>query len=277
MRTKAAVAVVTAALSGVLGCGTASPADLTIPGSGNPEYVLRALANEFNGRQREHRVTVPPSSGTAGAIRDVLSDKAVLGRVGRRVTEEERAKGLAFVAVGRDAVVFVAGADVSVRSVTTSQMLDAFTGKITDWRALGAKAGPIRAVGRETGDASWAALAKAAPAFRDLTFGSGVKIVHLDPQLIELLDRYGTSLGLLNRSALYAATTRVVPLALDAVEATAENVLSGRYPVVLELGLIHKAGDALPAAGQAFLAFLRSPDGLRILRAHSVVPPQSGS
>jgi hypothetical protein len=36
---------------------------LTIPGSGNPEFVLSELATAFNARQSEHRVVVPHRRG----------------------------------------------------------------------------------------------------------------------------------------------------------------------------------------------------------------------
>jgi phosphate transport system substrate-binding protein len=156
-------------------------------------------------------------------------------------------------------------------------MSDAFTGKITDWRELGAKPGPIRAIGREAGDASRQALASRIKAFRDISFGPGVKVVNLDPQMIDLLDRFDTSLGFLNRSALYAAKTKVVPLTLDAVDPTLANLSSGRYPVWLEIGLIQRAGAALPGEARAFLNFLTSPEGVRILRAHGVAPVGAGN
>ena len=277
MRSKTLATTILVLLNGLLlSCGAAA-AELVIPGSGNPEYVLGVLAKEFNARQNEHRVSVPSSTGTAGGIRDVLAGKAILGRVGRPLTDAERSKGLSYIPVGRDAVVFVAGAGVSARAVTSHQMSDAFTGKITDWRELGAKPGPIRAVGRETGDASRQALASRFEAFRDISFGPGVKVVNLDPQMIDLLDRFETSLGFLNRSALYAAKTKVVALTLDGVDPTPANLSSGRYPVWLEFGLIQRTGAALPGEARAFMNFLTSPEGARILRAHGVVPVGGGN
>lgn len=248
-------------------------AELVIPGSGNPEYVLGVLAADFNARQKEHRVAVPPTSGTAGGIRDVLAGTAVLGRVGRSLTDEEKAKGLTYLPMGRDAVVFVAGAGVTVKAVTTAQMTAAFAGKYSDWRELGGKPGPIRAVGREASDASRMAMSARNPAFKDLIYGSAVKIVHLDSHTLFLLDRFETSLGLLNRSALQAAKTKLVILTLDRAEPTTENLVSGRYPIWLEFGLIHKTGATLPAEAGAFMKFLQSPEGTRILRAHGIAPP----
>lgn len=245
--------------------------DLVVPGSGNPEYVLAQLAKAFNARQQRHRVIVPPSSGTAGAVRDVGENLSSLGRVGRPLKDDEKARGLVYLPVGREPVVVVAGAGVDLTAITSAQVAGIYAGRITNWREIGGRPAPIRAIGRENTDASRQALEKVVRPLKDMRLPGTVKVVHLDPQLIALLDRYPTSLAFLNRSALAACETRVVPLILDNVEPTPENVESGRYAAVLEFGLIH--GLAGPgAAGRAFIEFIRSAEGRQILRRHGVLP-----
>ncbi len=272
MKTYRLLHLAAASLAATACAGAALAEDLAIPGSGNPEYVLAQLADVFNRQQSAHRVSVPPSTGTAGALRDVRAGTASLGRVGRPLKDAERGGGLSYVALGRDPVAFAAGAKVTARAITQAQAVDVFRGKISDWRELGGDPGPIRAIGRESADASRQALSRAIKAFENISFGDNVKAVHLDPQMIELLDRFPTSLGFLNRSGLAACKTKIVLLALDGVEPTPENVASGRYPLWLELGLIYTA-DGLTPAGKAFLEFVRSPAGARVLRAHGVLPP----
>lgn len=97
----------------------------------------------------------------------------------------------------------------------------------------------------------------------------------LVPQLIGLLDRYPTSLGFLDRSALAACTSQVVHLALDGVEPTPENLAYRRYPAWVELGRDHGPTGLTPAA-QAFLEFIRSPAGERVLRQQGILPPIGG-
>lgn len=246
--------------------------DLVVPGSGSPEYILVQLADAFNRRQSAHRVTVPSSTGTAGALRDVGAGTASLGRVGRPLKEGERKDGLVYLALGRDLVVFAGGTQVAARGLTQAQVVAVYQGKITDWRELGGKPGPIRAIGREAADASRQAINRVIRSFENIAFGENVKVVHLDPQMIELLDRFPTSLGFLNASALAACKTKIVRLALDGVEPAPENLANGRYPLWLEFGLIYKT-DRLTPAGKAFIQFIQSPAGADILRAHGVLPP----
>lgn len=241
--------------------------ELIIPGSGNPEHVLGELANAFNARQTTHRIVIPPSTGMAGAIRDVSEGISTLGRTGRPLTEAELAKGLIYIPLGREAVAVAAGAGVTVRAISSAQLTDVFTGKIANWAVLGGKPAPIRVIGKESSDAIRRQLTTQ---FKDLVYADSVKVVHLDTFLIELLDRYPTSFTVINRSALGACKTKVAILALDGVQPSVENVGNGSYPLLMEFGLIHKAGGLSPA-GKAFVEFIRSPEGVRIFRLHGVL------
>lgn len=241
---------------------------LVVPGGGNPEFVLGELAQAFNSHQTRHRVIIPPSMGTAAAVRDVSEGISALGRTGRPLNETELAKGLTYLPLGRDAVAVVGGAAVSVRAISSEQLKAVFSGKITEWGALGGKPAPIRVIGKEGTDAIRSQLNAY---FKGLTYADTVKIAHLDTQLLDLLDRYPTSFTIMNRSALGACKTKVVTLALDGVEPALENIANGRYPLTMEFGLIYKPGGLSPAA-KAFLEFVASPAGAKVLRAHGVLP-----
>lgn len=44
----------------MIAAGDVRAEDLVIPGSGNPEHLLKQMAKAFNARQSQHRVLVPP-------------------------------------------------------------------------------------------------------------------------------------------------------------------------------------------------------------------------
>ena len=244
---------------------------LVIPGSGNNEYVLAVLARTFNASQKVHQVVVPPSTGSAGALQAMEEKTATIARIGRPLKDSEHRRGVDYIPLGSDAVTFIAGTGVSVKSITAAQAFDIYSGKITNWSELGGKPAPIRAIGREGSDASRQIISRKITAFDKINYSDDVKIVHLDPQMISMLDRYPSSLGFLNLSALGAATTRLVPLALDGVPPSPANLESGTYPLRMDFGLLIRS-DALTPAGREFLAFIRAAAGIRVLRENGVLP-----
>ena len=254
----------------------ASAETLVIPGSGNPEYILTELANAYNKRQSEYRVIVPPTIGTSGALREVTEGTASMGRVGRPLKGKELNLGLTYRPIGRDPVSFVGGAGVTVSGITTQQAIDIFTGNISNWRDLGGKHEAIRAIGREKTDASLQAIMREIKAFENLQYHDNVKLVHLDSQLIELLDRFPASFAFLNRSALSGAKTKLIALQLDSVEPSADNVDAGRYKLWTEIGLIYRE-SSLTVAGRSFLEFVASPYGTQLLRANGLLPSATQS
>ena len=244
---------------------------LAIPGSGNPQYLLNELARVFNERQTAHTVVVPMSTGSAGAIRDVANGTASLGRVGRPLKDEEKKLGLSYLPLGRDAVVFVAGAKVTANNISRESAIGIFEGKIKNWQELGGAPGMIRAIGRERSDSSIQSIQKEISAFGQLVYGDDIKLAHLDHHLLELLDRYPYSFGFLNKSALLAAKTPVVILNFESTQPTTENLSSGRYRLWIELGLIYKK-STLTKAAQAFMDFVQSPEGAQRIREYGILP-----
>jgi phosphate transport system substrate-binding protein len=258
------------ALAFACACAPALGETLAIPGSGNPEYIVGQLAKAFNARQNAHTVIVPTTTGTAGALRDVGEGHTSLGRIGRPLSESERKQGFSAHSLGHDPIVFVGGAGVSVRNITRAQVLAIYSGQLNSWGPLGDYKATIRAIGREKTDTSYRAITRAIREFENVTYADTVKLVHLDSQLLELLDRYPASFGFLNRSALAAAKSKLVFLSLDSVEPNAENLASGRYPLSTEIGLVYKA-QSLSDAARAFLQFVDSAEGIQVRRAHGLV------
>ncbi|MFN0313733.1 MAG: substrate-binding domain-containing protein, partial [Burkholderiales bacterium] len=122
----------------------AAAEELLIPGAGPPERLVRALANAFNLSQSAHRASVPQSSGIAGALLAIESEGGALARFPRPLNAAEASRGLREVLFARDAVVFAVGAAVGLRDISTRQLGDIYSGKITNWKDLNASPGEIR-------------------------------------------------------------------------------------------------------------------------------------
>jgi len=149
--------------------------------------------------------------------------------------------------------------------------LKIYAGGITDWSALGGQPAHIRVIGREVTDASRRAIGSSLKPFADMAFGEPVKVVNLDPEMVALLDRFPTSLGFLNTSALKVCSTPVVMLDYNGIVPSVENMKNGLYPFWIEFGLIYKPGS-LTVEDRAFLDYLNTAAAQDLLRGLGIQP-----
>lgn len=255
-------------------CGRPSGSEaggFTIPGTGACEAALKSVAAAYEQTHPLARVVIPRSVHSGGGIRQVVSGEAVLARVARPLTREESEKKLVYRVFARDAVVFAVGAGVRARGFTIRQIADIFSGKVTRWEDLAAGKGPIRVLLREQGDASLNALMSRYPEIRDLRFTSQGKILYHDLEMVDMLQKYRNSVGFATMSSLGAANATVIPLAIDGIAPTKENVSAARYPVLIEYALVYRE-DALPPEARDFVDFLFSRAGRNLLSDHGLSP-----
>jgi phosphate transport system substrate-binding protein len=244
---------------------------LAIPGSGDCEFILskivEAYARTYPGRQ----VSLPPGTGSTGGIRSVIANQAVLGRVARPLKDAEAKSGIKWVAFARDAVVFAIGERVPLKTLTPEQLADVFAGRVTNWRDVGGDNAPIRVAIREEDETSYMVIRARLGPFAKLKLGDNAKLVSRTPELIDLLDRYKTSIGWTTHSSLATAKTAIRPLALAGVSAFPENVATGKYPLSVEYALVFME-DRLTGEARDFIAFATSPEAQHAIRKLGLNP-----
>ncbi|MFH0753684.1 MAG: substrate-binding domain-containing protein [Candidatus Omnitrophota bacterium] len=139
MKRRASVWVITCVIL-VLARVSAAQEAIVIAGTGDSQQLLRVLAGEFEKIRPGLQVVIPESIGSSGGVRAVAEGKCDLARVGRPLKEKEKAYNLNYKVFAHSPAVFVASADVSaIDNVTTQQVTDIFSGKITTWKELGGR------------------------------------------------------------------------------------------------------------------------------------------
>lgn len=264
-----------AATVGLLWAGLAAAATSVIPGAGPPEIGLRALAAEYMRQRPGMAIDVPPSIGIAGGLRALQSGEASIARLARRLTEDElRSGGLQQVVYGADAVVFVAGRDVSITNLTEAQALALFSGTSDDWEMLGGTSGPVLVFYREPSEIAHQALRRNIPAFAQVKFTASAKLANSDTEMREGLARYRTALGWMTLSTSGIGDDRIRALSFNGVAASADTVASGRYPMKVEHVLAYRE-SLLSEDMRRFLAFVTSAEGAQVLRKLQIAVPRT--
>ena len=244
---------------------------LSIPGSGDWEGVLKQLAEAYARAHPGQSVEVPPGTGSSGAIRGVLNNTAIMGRVSRPLRADQLRAGIKWHPVARDAVVFAVGERVELKALRGTQLAAVFTGHITDWRELGGKPGPIRVLVREPSDNVHQVIVTRLDPFRNIVLTEQAKMVGKTAEMVEMLARYRTSIGWITQSALMLTDSGAHPIAIDGVAPTVENLGSGKYPLSIDYALIYRP-ERLDRAARDFLQFVGSEAGRAIIQRAGLAP-----
>ena len=241
---------------------------LEIPGAGPHVALLRFLAVEFNLAHPNASILIPESVGVMDALAAV-SGGARLARLPRRLSVDEKSQGLRETVIARQAVAFVAGSKVAIAGLTRQQFADAFSGKVSNWSAVGGDVAPIRVVYRHDGTESLRMIRGRLPEFAKIQFTSAGRLVHLNSDVPLVMQRFAWSLGWMSLDTARAATGLRV-LTLDGVMPSLATLKSGQYPLFLEVVLVHSG--RLTGLGEQFVAFATSPAGRAAIERAGALP-----
>lgn len=207
--------------------------EITIVGTGSGSSVLKAIGKAFSQRNPGVAVSVPKSIGSGGGIKAVGTDRNLIGRVARGIKDKEKPYGLTYVPYAKNPIVFFVNKSVGVTELTTQQVCDIYSGKITGWKDVGGKDARIRVIRREDGDSSLEVLLKSFPGFADITLLQKAKTTYSDPSTCELAEKKANTIAF--GTYANARNHNVKILSVEGKEPTGSD-----YPYVGTLALIYK-------------------------------------
>lgn len=226
---------------------------LEIDGSTSMVTINQNLKQGFE-QQFANTTITPKANGSNNGLQALIAGTVDLAAMSRPLTPQEQNQGLVGVSIALDQIALVVGKENPFAGgLTSSQVMDIFTGSITDWSAVGGPPGEIRVINRPP-------VSGTHQAFRELVlngqnFGTTPNITTLPRDettgLLRQLQTngigYATFAQVINQQ-----TVRMV--SIDGAVPGAAN-----YPYQRQLYYVYKS-PANPAV-QAFLGYVQSPSG----------------
>lgn len=242
---------------------------VVIPGTGDSQRLLQALARAYEAARPGGEVEIPPSVGSIGGLRRVLDGSRPLARIARPLSGRETGQGLKSRVFAHSPVVFVANLPSScVEDLSPRQVVDIYAGRITSWGQLGPCGDrKIYVANREDGDSCRRLLGRTVPGFDRIGRFAG-ETIYGTPLALAIIERHPYTVGYLPLAM--AVGTPLKRLRYDGVEPTPENVRSGAYPLAVPLALAWRG--ELKGAARDFVDFLFTPEARRIILEHGSVP-----
>lgn len=220
------------------GASSSAPASAAVSGafSAAGSTALQPLVDQASKKFMDLNkdVTITVNGGGSGAGLSQVSEGTV--QIGNsdvfaeeklKDADAEKAKELVDHQVAVVSIAAVSNKDVGVDNLTKAQLVDIFTGKVTNWKDVGGKDEKIVLVNRPASSGTRATFEN---------FALGAKSEDLPDSITE--DASGTVRKLVSETpgaigylALSYLDDTIQALKYEGVDPTAENVASGTYPV----------------------------------------------
>lgn len=245
-------------------CASAAASQLNIVGTGDGIDVLRALGVAYMMEHPQTTVTVPPSIGSGGGLAAVGSNKEVLARVARPLSDAERTNGLVETPAFRLPSAFFAHKSAGVDGMTSQQLADVYAGKITNWRELGGADLRIKVVRREDNDSTLLVLRQSMPGWKDLVLTEKSKTAVTTQDSIDTAKTVAGAIG-------FGPYTKSLDDDLIVLRIDGKFPTDRGYPSAVTVSFVHKNSTAT-AEAKKFIAYSRTEKAHSLLKSMGGVP-----
>lgn len=220
------------------------------------------LAEDFMDTRSKANVTVQ-GGGSAVGVNAALTGTAQIG-MADLVTLPPEAASLTATVVARDGIAIVANPANSVSGLSMEELRGVFNGAIRNWKELGGEDAPITVVSREAGSGTRSSFEKIV---KGISLSADAVIQDSNGTIRETVANDRNAVGYLSLGML---SERVKALSIDGADATADNVLSGSYPLVRPIYFLTKG--ELSGAAREFIDYALGPEGQRTLADEGLIP-----
>lgn len=247
-----------------------APQKLVITGSSTVAPVAAEIAKRYEVQNPQVRIDVQ-TGGSSRGIADVRQQVADIGMVSRAPKPAD--KDLKFHTIAKDGVVMIVHRDNPIRQLTRQQITDIYTDKLNNWQEAGGKPQPITVVNKAEGRSTLEVFTqhfqlKSSQIKADVVIGDneqGIKTVAGNPLAIGYV-----SVGAAKVNVEQGTPIKVLPL--EGVQATAQTVRDGSFPLSRPLNLVTQG--SLNLQQQKFIDFAQSLQVKDIVQEQSLVPVQ---
>lgn len=210
------------------------------------------------------RITIA-GGGSGVGIKQVGEGLIDIGNAGRKATEKEITDyGLVMYKWAIDGVGVVVHPKNPVTALTTAQLQDIFSGKITNWQELGGANRAINLYDRDAASGTRAVFWK--KGLKKAEVSAKANVVPSNGAMKTAIAGDPYSIGFVSVGHIDQSVT---PVTLDGVAPSLENVKNGSFPVARGL-YSNTKGDAQGLA-KLFIDFIFSPTGQDLVKTKGFV------
>ena len=246
---------------GCRGKGNSTSKAICVAGSTSVQPFAEKLAEVYMEHHPQTRIDVQGGGSSAG-IFAAQQGAADLGASSRELVKAEKA--LHEIPIAWDGIAVIVHPSNPLNNLTLKQLRQIFQGRITNWQDLGLPPHAIDLISREEGSGTREAFEHLVMGKSEVSHGALVQDSNGSVREIVAGDPY--SLGYISAGLV---DDRVKAVAIDGILPTRENIKTQKYKLVRRFLLVSRKTPA--GQCQAFVHFILSPQGQRLLEAEGLV------
>ncbi|KAF3891346.1 phosphate ABC transporter substrate-binding protein [Tolypothrix bouteillei VB521301] len=240
---------------------------LVLTGSSTVAPLAAEIGKQFESKHPGVRIDVQ-SGGSSRGISDTRQGVADIGMVSRALKSEEQ--DLKAFPIASDGVTIILHKDNPVSSLTDAQVVNIYTGKLTNWKQVGGKDGVIAVVNKAEGRSTLELFThyfklKNTDIKAQVVIGDneqGIKTVAGNPNAIGYV-----SIGSAENSVAGGSSIKLLPV--GGVTATTANVQNSTFPISRPLNFVTKTEPQ--GLAKEFINFAQSQQVSDIVKKQNFV------
>lgn len=257
------------AIFGIL-AGTAFAGDLVIKGSTTVLPIAQAAAEKYMEGNEDVSISVS-GGGSGNGIKAIIDGTTDIADASRFIKDKEVKaaveKGSYPVpfAVALDALLPVVHPSNPIETLTSDQLHDIYTGKISNWKDVGGEDKPIAVVGRDTSSGTYETWEEKILHKDRVT--PRAMVVASNGAMVQTVGKNPLAVGYIGIGYL---SNSVKPLTVDGITGNANTARTGEFPISRYLFMFTRGwptGDTLN-----FINFVLSDAGQEIVAKTGYVP-----
>lgn len=247
-----------------IACGSASTGELPVVGTGDGIEILRVVGAAYSADNPQTTVLVPPSIHSSGGVAAVGSNKEVLGRIARPLSESEKAAGLIAVPVFRLPAALYVNRSAGVTGLNAQQLTDIYAGTVTNWRQVGGADLRIKVVRREDVDSTLNVFRNTMPGWKNLVITEKSKTATTTQDAFDTVRTVDGAIG-------FGPYTKELESDLIVLKIDDRYPTDRDYPSAVTLSIIYKEATITPEA-RKFVEFFKTEKAKVLLAGVGSVP-----
>lgn len=237
--------------------------EIKLGGSSSAYEALKILADSYAAQNKSVKLIFLPKGQSVGGIAGVKKGLVNVAGVSRKLKPEEDDGSAIYKELTTDGLVVATHESVKgVSNLQVSQLKAIYSGAVTNWQELGGPNAEIVVLDRPE-DESAKKLLRKHYLGQKLKNGPKTVIMRFEPDLINALQNTPYSIGAFSLAHTISNKLPVNCLSLNNIEPSPENIKSGKYQMVRNIGVVR--GEKPSEVTQKFLDFVFSEKGVKVL------------